>query len=434
MRWGERGHAALCVGLLTSVALAGCAGVSWQAASPALSTPTPQFAGGEPVLPQLQILYRDAPVPAGDLTVAGQDWPLAGRDPANTSAAEGPTIHGAIRWLFQTPGPALTPAVVAEGVALVNGGDGALYAVDAGTGGVRWRAPLGDALVAGTPAVAAGVVYVATGSHGVAALRLATGAVLWAVDTRAPVRAPPVVAGSLLLVATGSNALLCLDRQSGAQYWEFKSEDTLANFWPTQGQPAVTSASGGMAFVALGASTEFNALDLRSGHKLWEYSMGARMVGAPVYAARLGLVFVATWTGGLYALDAHTGTPRWRFVVPGAGMVGVGLGAGPALAGDNLYLGDYQGRVFALDARTGAAHWTAQTGGAVVAPPTVRMASGAAADLYIANQQGALTALNGATGAVEWQIALGELRAAPVLAGGELLVSSLGERGLFALT
>lgn len=437
MRWDEcrraAGCAALCVASLAPAALAGCA-APWPATAPSLSTtPTPQFAGGEPVLSQLQVLYRDAPVPRGELAVSGQTWPLAGRDAANTSAAEAPIVHGTVRWFFQTPGPALAPPVVADGMALVNGGDGALYAVNIGTGDVRWRAPVGDGLVAGTPAVAGGMVYVATGSHGIAALQLATGEPLWAVNTRAPVRAPPVVAGSLLLVAAGSNALLCLDRQTGAQYWEFKSEDTFADFWPTQGQPAVTTTGGGMALVALGASTEFNALDLRSGHKLWEHSMDARMVGAPVYSARLGLVFVATWTGSLSAIDARTGIQRWRVAVPGAGTVGAGLGAGPALAGDELYLGDYQGHVMALDARTGAPLWTTQTGGALVAPPAVRMVNGVAADLYVADQQGELTALDGATGAREWQVSLGELRAAPVLAGGELLMSSLGERGLFAL-
>jgi eukaryotic-like serine/threonine-protein kinase len=422
----------LSLSLLILPALASCS-VPWNTSSAVVPTPTPQFAGGEPVLPQLQKLYRDAPLPAGGITGSDQSWPLAGHDPANTSAAVAPALRGVMRWFFQTPGPVLASPVAAAGLVLLNGGDGVFYAVDGATGSLKWRAPVGDTLVAGTAAVSDGVIYVAAQGHGLMALSLSTGLPLWTVDTSLPVRAAPLVDGALLFVLAGANDLLCLDRRTGTEYWEFKSEDVLANFWPSQGQPAITTGDGGLVFVALGASTEFNALRLRTGRKAWEQTVDSRMVGSPVYDAQAGLVFAATWSGHIYAMDIHTGTVRWRFSLPQAGVPGAGLAAGPALANGTLFIGDYAGQLIALDASTGKPRWIYQGQGAVVAAPVVRLVNGTAEDVYVTGEDGSLIALNGASGLQEWHIYLGELRSAPALAQGELLIGSVGAHGLFAI-
>jgi eukaryotic-like serine/threonine-protein kinase len=419
--------------LIALFLLAGCS-VPWSSVPALTPTPTVQYAGGEPVLPRLQKLYHDAPaLLPGNLTVAQQSWPLAGHDPANTFAAASVALKGVTRWFFQTPGPALTAPVVAGGLTLFNGGDGVLYAVNSQTGALQWRVPVGDTLVAGTPAVADSIVYVAAQGHGLMAINLRNGAILWKVDTQLPVRAAPVVVGSLLLVLAGANDLFCLNRQTGAEYWDFKSEDVFANFWPSQGQPAVTTADGGLVFVALGASTEFNALKATTGRKAWEYTVDSRMVGAPVYDAQLGLVFVATWLGHIYALNAATGLLKWRFDLPDAGALDYGFASGPALANGTLYIGDYQGQIFAINALTGKPRWSMNTGGSTLATPAVRLEGNTAADIYVANQDGNLEALSAATGQPEWHIYLGELRSAPVLSNGMLFVSSGGDHGLFAL-
>jgi outer membrane protein assembly factor BamB len=399
-----------------------------------MPTPTPQFAGGEPVLPQLQKLYREAPLPSsGDITSGKGFWSLAGHDPANTSATTGSPVRGNTQWFFQTHGPVLASPIVADGLALVNGGDGVLYAVDSNTGNLRWRVPVGDTLVASSPAVAGGIVYVAAQGHGLMALNLSTGMPLWKVDTHLPVRAAPMVAGSLLFVMGGANDLLCQDRLTGKEYWEFRSEDVLSNFWPSQGLPAITVDDGGLVFAVLGASTEFDALSLSTGRKVWEQRMDSRMVGSPVYDAALGLVFAATWSGHVYAMDSRTGTIKWRYNLPKAGSIGAGFASGPALANTTLFIGDYTGRVIALDALSGKPRWVFQGQGSIVASPVVLMANDAGMDVYVANQDGNLTALNGINGSMEWHIYLGELRSTPVAVNGTLFVSSVGDHGLFAL-
>ncbi len=78
---------------------------------------------------------------------------------------------GAARWRFATYGERIlgSPAVAA-GAVYVGADDGFLYALDAATGRERWRAPYG-----GDPTVVDGVVYV--GEHG---LELAPEAAEWA--------------------------------------------------------------------------------------------------------------------------------------------------------------------------------------------------------------------------------------------------------------
>ncbi len=410
------------------VALIGCS------VSPlsVLPTPTPQYAGGEPVLTQLQRLYRPAPSLA-PLIPDALSWSLPAHDAANTAAMEAAPLQGKIRWFFQTGGPVLSSAVVAGNLVLVNGGDGMLYALDLHSGVLRWRTAVGDALVAGTVAVADSTVYVATQGHGVMALRLRDGSMLWKVDTRLPVRAAPMVVDSVVLILAGANDLLCLDRTSGAEYWDFKSEDVLADFWPSQGQPAISTLAGGLVFVALGASTEFNALYMQTGRKAWERTMDSRMVGSPVYDASDGLVFAATWAGSLYAMDALSGHLKWRLTLAHAGSPGVGLGAGPAFADGKLFFATYQGQVKAVDARHGTLLWNYQAGGTFLSSPVVRLSQLSAADVFVANQNGNLQALNAKTGVLEWQTYLGELRSSPTLVQDELLVGVVSGRGLFAL-
>jgi outer membrane protein assembly factor BamB len=132
-------------------------------------------------------------------------------------------------------------------------------------------------------------------------------------------------------------------------------------------------------------------------------------------------------------MDGRTGTIKWRFALPKAGNIGVGLASGPALANSTLFIADYAGRVIALDARSGKSRWVYQDYGSIVATPVVRLANGAEMDVYVTNQDGNLTAINGINGFQEWHIYLGELRSEPVLVNGTLFVGSVGEHGLFAL-
>jgi eukaryotic-like serine/threonine-protein kinase len=273
-------------------------------------------------------------------------------------------------------------------------------------------------------AIAHGLIYVALAGHSIAAMDANNGQERWSFDTGGLVRAAPLVVGRILLISSGANSLWCLDALTGAKYWVFHSEDALAEFWPTRTTPAV---SGGLVYIALGASNEFNALNLRTGRKVWEIGLGERMTGGPMVDEVLGLVYVVMWSGRVVALDAHSGAIRWDVRVAG------GSETSPALSEEQnlLYLGSFDGSFYALDARTGQTRWQIQAGSAVTASPI--MVQGAVQSwIIVASEGGKCLFMDSYSGKLLYWWNLGELRAEPVVAQGVLYQASLGDQGLFA--
>src|SRR5689334_20258943 len=64
-----------------------------------------------------------------------------------------------------------------------------------------------------------------------------------------------------------------------------------------------------------------------------------------------GRVFIGSWDGTIYALDAQTGCTYWTFNADS------GVRSAIAIAGDRAYFGDFQANAYALDARTGKLLW-----------------------------------------------------------------------------
>ncbi|HTE21105.1 MAG TPA: PQQ-binding-like beta-propeller repeat protein, partial [Armatimonadota bacterium] len=90
------------------------------------------------------------------------------------------------------------------------------------------------------------------------------------------------------------------------------------------------------------------ALDRHTGAVLWKHAGGAPILHSP--AVENGIVFYGTagQNGSLFAVDADSGKPRWRFRPDGGGFA-----ASPLVAGGAVYLGGRDGVFYAVDARTG---------------------------------------------------------------------------------
>lgn len=395
----------------------------------AVKTPTSIMAGGEPVLPHSQILFHEAPLPAqADFRFGDDAWTLAGHDSDATRAVELPSCCTAAApvplWYRSPATPLLYAPIVWNGRVYLLAADGYLHVLDALNGTEEWRVAVGGSLTASGLALGDELIYLALAGHFMAALDANNGHERWRFDTGGVVRGAPLVVGRVLLVASGANTLWCLDALTGEKYWVFHSEDALAEFWPTRTPPVV---SGGLVFVALGASNEFNALNLRTGRKVWEAALHERVTGGPVLDESLGLIYVVKWSGRVVALDARSGEVRWEAQLPG------GSASSPALSerASILYLGSLAGAVYALDAGTGKIRWQFSAGSPVTASPAV-VQDGNTSWIIFATQGGICMVLDGDSGRRLYSWSLGELRAAPVVAGGVLYQASLGDRGLFA--
>jgi outer membrane protein assembly factor BamB len=392
--------------------------------------PTPVLAGGEPILPHSQIYFHDAPLPTrADLHFSDDAWTVAGHDSASTRSVTIPACCNASAptalWYHSAGTPVLYASVVDNGRIYLLAADGYLHVLDALSGTEEWRIAVGGELSSNGLALAHGLIYLALAGHYIAALDANNGQERWRFDTGGLVQAAPLVVGRVLLISSGANSLWCLDAITGAKYWVFHSEDALAEFWPTRTTPVV---SGGLVYVALGASNEFDALNLRTGRKVWEIALHERVTGGPTVDEALGLVYVVMWSGRVVALDAHVGAILWDVHLAG------GSESSPALSEKQgtLYLGSYDGSLYALDARTGQMQWHTPVGSAITASPVLVRAA-TQSWVIVATQGGMCLLLDGRSGKHLYKWNLGELRAEPVVARGVLYQSSLGDQGLFAL-
>jgi hypothetical protein len=147
--------------------------------------------------------------------------------------------------------------------------------------------------------------------------------------------------------------------------------------------------------VARGGSV---AAELRPPFRLaWVRHLAGERLGSaaePVVAD--GRLFVATHQGNLYALDAATGQPLWRYRAHGAFL------QAPACAGGLVVAAETGGGLHAVDARTGEPRWTvfATPGGFDTSPA---VADGA---VFIGSRSGEFLAVELASGKVRWRAAL----------------------------
>jgi polyvinyl alcohol dehydrogenase (cytochrome) len=79
-----------------------------------------------------------------------------------------------------------------------------------------------------------------------------------------------------------------------------------------------------------------------------------------------GVVYVGSWNGTMYALDAITGDPIWTFDIadpnPGARGGFPGIQSSAAVAEGKVYFGGADANVYALDAQTGVLAWKTALG------------------------------------------------------------------------
>lgn len=393
------------------------------------TTPTPVLAGGEPVLVHSQIHLHDAPSPTpADLRFDSGDWALVGHDSAGTRAVILPSCCNARvaapLWFRSLGTPLLSAPVVANGHIYLLASDGYLHVLNAQDGSEQWRLAVGGELTSNGLALAHGLAYIAVAGHYIAAMDASDGHERWRFDTVGAVQAAPLVVGRVLLVNSGANSLYCLDALTGEEYWVFHSEDALAEFWPTRTTPVVAD---GMIYVALGAANEFNALNLRTGRKVWEMPLHERMTGGPMLDEVLGIVYVVTWTGRVVALDSHTGRLRWDYRIAGGSESSLAFSRRLGV----LFLGGFDGYLYALDAKIGRLVWRMPMGSAITSAPVV--VEGAERDWVIVDtQSGDCMLLEAKNRRRLYTWRLGELRAAPIVAQGILYLASLGDQGLFA--
>jgi outer membrane protein assembly factor BamB len=149
-------------------------------------------------------------------------------------------------------------------------------------------------------------------------------------------------------------------------------------------------------------------------HLVQKWTANINLGQSPAAMVVNGIVYASGTTGGLYALDAGTGTQLWK----------ADASSVPAVADGVVYAGSRDGNVYALDAETGAVRWKAPAG--VVGPP-ISVVRGV---VYAGTDDGHTVAIDARTGSIKWSnIAAQPPRdvvSAPAVADGVVVARSEG--------
>ncbi len=215
-----------------------------------------------------------------------------------------------------------------SGRVFVGSSDHGLYAVRAGDGSSIWRfetlgmvqcEPLYDSDL--------DLVYFGSNDGALYAVHAADGALLWRYDTGGEVARKPVRNGEMLYFANAADNLFAVDRRTGKPLWHVHRTPALGMEVSGYAGPAYDQ---GLVFFAF-SDGHVGAYDARDGSERWvpvDLSAEAEQAAggqAPRYldvdttpvpddlgSAGGRVVFVASYAGGVYALDQERGAPVWK--------------------------------------------------------------------------------------------------------------------------
>src|SRR5580704_4439500 len=193
--------------------------------------------------------------------------------------------------------------------------------------GVKWTFKAAGPVLS-SPAVADGSIYFGSNDHNLYALDVATGKLRWKFVTKGRITSSPAVADGRVYFGSFDGNFYALNAATGKPLWKF----------------------------ATGGERRFSARHLHGAEPAAEVMPDPFdfFLSSPALAA--GAVYFGSGDGNVYALDAATGTLRWKY------HTGNVVHASPAISDGTLYIGSWDSYFYALDAKSGALRWRFQTG------------------------------------------------------------------------
>ena len=245
-----------------------------------------------------------------------------------------------------------------RGIAFAGTRDGWLHALRP-DGSVLWELKASGGF--GPPLVDGDTVYVGSTDGNLYAVAIPTGKVRWTYAAREDLTTRPAVARGLILVASLQDTVFAVDAATGAWKWHHRRE-----------QKGETLTIQGAASVQVGGATAYAgysdgfvaAVDVATGAARWERRVAPPGAHADVDSLVLDgeRLYAAAYSGAVLALDARNGAEVWSFAAPAASRVAVGGGLVYAVTPSNVY---------GLTPATGAALWTTPLEGSPGAPPAL---------------------------------------------------------------
>ncbi len=248
----------------------------------------------------------------------------------------------------------------------VGSNDNSLYALDAATGVLRWKATT-NGPINSSPTYAGAAVYVGSDDGYLYAFDATTGILRWKTATRGPVQGSPTVAGGMVYVDNNSSgndyttsALTAFDTATGSQQWRYNLPGPYLAQGPTVLNGIVYQTNPFNA-------PDLGAFDALTGNALWQpydpngFRWNPAVMNGTIYA---GSVYFP-----LVAVDSQTHQVKWVYMdidAHGSPVV-IGSNGSPTVDGNTVFIPTYNYDMYAIDAGAGTLKWKfSQTGGITV--------------------------------------------------------------------
>jgi outer membrane protein assembly factor BamB len=246
---------------------------------------------------------------------------------------------GSVRWKFKTGGRIFSSPVIKDGLAYIGSEDSNLYAIRTYSGALSWKFHT-EGAVSSTATIFNGSVYFTSYDGYCYALNAVTGSELWKFKTGGEKK-------------VGANGL-----------WTMKPSDMyMEDLWDFFLSSPVIGVNGpginkGPTVYFGSSDGNLYALDATSGSLKWKFHTEGIIHSSP--ALYEGNIYFGSWDTYMYAVDAQTGKEIWKFKTrdqPGYHQL-EGIQASPSINDGVLYFGARDGFFYALKAKTGDSLWS----------------------------------------------------------------------------
>jgi eukaryotic-like serine/threonine-protein kinase len=326
-----------------------------------------------------------------------------------------------------------------EMAAMFRGGASHTGVFDAGGAselhGVLWKFQTNGAVYS-SPVVDNGVVFVGSTDGNLYAIDARSGAQKWKYATKARVTSSPAIQGGVVYFGSYDSSFYALDATSGELKWKFASggerrfsaphihglvpeQDRMPDpFDVFLSSPAIVD---GVVYFGSGDGNVY-ALDAATGTLKWKFQTGDVVHASPAVAD--GTVFIGSWDTYFYALDGNTGGVRWKFKTGEDPVIHnqTGIQSSAAVAGGIVYFGCRDAKLYALDTATGARRWAADNKGSwVIGSPAIKDGM----VYFTTSDSGLFHAVDARTGEEQFALSLKwPMFSSPAIAGHMLYIGS----------
>ncbi len=222
----------------------------------------------------------------------------------------------------------------------------------------------------------------------------------WRYDAGGDLRSTPAISGAVAYFGTNDGYLVALDLLTQKPKWSFD-----LGGYPVRASPAIADRT---VYLANGFSVF--AIDADTGTQRWKFPMDYAGESSPTVAG--GVVYVASKENHLYAIDANTGKQLWFYKTDGL------LFSSPSVSDKFVVIGGDDGDLFALDRENGRLVWKLTLDSGIYSTPAID-----GARVYVTTKNKTTVAVDLATGAEIWNYPVGG-SASPAVTDGVVYVGS----------